>query len=322
MHKTNRLNRFKAKCSAIKYLLLIALIAFGLLNIKPALSACDNHHVVLQILGSGGPELDDKRASSSYLIWIDRHAVLLIDVGGGSSLNYERSGAQPEDLRAVLFSHFHADHSADFAALVKGAYFSNRHQPIEVYGPAGNEWMPSTEQFMQQLFGNQGGYRYLNDLIDFKSGNQDNTLFRIHTVALNRDNVQRFKIDPNITLSAIQVHHGPLPALTWRVDVHQCSITFSGDVSNHFHSLEKLARQSDILVAHHAIPETATGVARRLHMPPSEIGKIADRAHIKKLVLSHRMNRTIGHEKSTETIINQSYSGRILFADDLDKILP
>ncbi|MCH9699553.1 MAG: MBL fold metallo-hydrolase [Gammaproteobacteria bacterium] len=306
----------------MKPYLLIVLIATGLLNSTAVLSACNNHHVVLQILGSGGPELNDKRASSSYLIWVDQHALLLIDAGGGSSLNYERSGAKLEDLRVVLFSHFHADHSADFAALVKGSYFSNRHQPIEVYGPAGNDWMPSTEQFMQQLFGEQGGYRYLNDLIDFKQGNQDNTLFKIHTVALKKENVQQFKIDPDITLSAIQVHHGPLPALAWRVDVHQCSLTFSGDMSNHFHTLEQLARQSDILVAHHAIPESATGVARRLHMPPSEIGKIADRAHIKKLVLSHRMNRTIGHEKSTETIIKQSYSGRILFADDLDKILP
>lgn len=322
MLKINRLDCFQTKFSIRRSHSLTILIVFGLLNINPSLSACNNQHIVLQILGSGGPELDDKRASSSYLIWVDHHAVLLIDAGGGSSLNYERSGAQLEDLRAVLFSHLHADHSADFIAFVKGAYFSNIHAPIEVYGPAGNDWMPSTEQFIQRLFGYQGGYRYLNDLIDFKKENRDISLFRIHTVALDKRNIQQFKIDPDITLSAIQVHHGPLPALAWRVDIHQCSITFSGDMSNQFHTLEQLARQSNILVAHHAIPESASGVARRLHMPPSEIGKIADRANIKKLVLSHRMNRTIGQEKNTENIIKQTYSGRILFADDLDKILP
>ena len=30
---------------------------------------CDHKGVTLQVLGSGGPELQDKRASSSYLVW-------------------------------------------------------------------------------------------------------------------------------------------------------------------------------------------------------------------------------------------------------------
>jgi len=76
-------------------------------------ASCAEHNISLQVLGSGGPELDDQRASSSYLIWADNKAVALIDIGGGASLNYERSGAQFEDLKVIALSHLHVDHSAD-----------------------------------------------------------------------------------------------------------------------------------------------------------------------------------------------------------------
>ena len=88
--------------------------------------ACEEGRVSLQILGSGGPELNDQRASTSYLVWLDGKASILIDTGSGSSLNFERSGAKIDDLRAILFTHFHVDHSADFPAYVKGSFFSSR----------------------------------------------------------------------------------------------------------------------------------------------------------------------------------------------------
>jgi ribonuclease BN (tRNA processing enzyme) len=59
-------------------------------------------------------------------------------------------------------------------------------------------------------------------------------------------------------------------------------------------------------------------VERRLHMPPSVIGTIAADAHVKQLVLSHRMLRTLGREKETETEIRHRFSGPIAFANDLD----
>jgi ribonuclease BN (tRNA processing enzyme) len=73
-----------------------------------------------------------------------------------------------------------------------------------------------------------------------------------------------------------------------------------------------------LFIAHNAVPEGATGVERRLHMPPSVIGEIADNAHVKSLVLSHRMLRTLGKEAETEAEIRKHYSGPITFANDLD----
>jgi ribonuclease BN (tRNA processing enzyme) len=280
---------------------------------------CIDHSVTLQVLGSGGPEIDDQRASSSYLVWTDNKAVALIDMGGGASLNYELSGAKFNDLDVVAFSHFHVDHSADFPVLVKGSYFSTRKRPLPVFGPEGNQLMPSTVGFIDNMFAAEGSFGYLNSFLE---PNNDNYWLDAQSVKMTKDMIQSFQISPSLKLSAIAVHHGPLPSLAWRVDIHNCSITFSGDMNNDFHSLEKLAVNTDILVAHNAVPEQATGVARNLHMPPSEIGLIAKNAAVKKLVISHRMKRTLGSEEQTEQYIRKGYSGDIIFANDLDLISP
>ena len=67
--------------------------------------------------------------------------------------------------------------------------------------------------------------------------------------------------------------------------------------------LTQLAGNADLFIVHNAVPEGATGVERRLHMPPSVIGTIAANANVKKLVLSHRMLRTLGKEEQTKAEI-------------------
>ena len=79
-----------------------------------------------------------------------------------------------------------------------------------------------------------------------------------------------------------------------------------------------MAANADLFIAHNAVPEGAAGVERRLHMPPSVIGQIAADAHVKHLVLSHRMLRTLGKESQTQAEIKKRYSGPVEFANDLD----
>jgi ribonuclease BN (tRNA processing enzyme) len=65
-------------------------------------------------------------------------------------------------------------------------------------------------------------------------------------------------------------------------------------------------------------PEGTEGVPRALHVPPSVIGAIAKSANVHRLVLSHRMLRTLGHEEETLKVIARSYAGPVDFANDLD----
>ena len=279
---------------------------------------CGDQIVKLQVLGSGGPELDDGRASTSYLIWINGKARVLVDAGGGSSENFEKSGAHVNDLQAVLFSHYHVDHSGDFPAYVKASFFTSRENNLPVFGPAGNDRMPSTTEFLNALLGKQGVYRYLSSYVE--GGNPSEFKLIPHDVDLSATQVKSFRVNEFVAVDAIPVHHGPIAAIAWRVNMGQCSISFSGDMNNQTGHLSTLAKGSDLLVAHNAIAESAQGVARNLHMPPSEIGKIATQAGVSKLLISHRMKRTSGREQeiATRAEIGKRYKGPVVFTNDLD----
>lgn len=281
---------------------------------------CTHKGVELQVLGSGGPELEDQRACASYLIWQDGRPRVLVDSGGGSALQFGHAGAHVSQLDAIFFTHLHIDHTADFPALIKSSYFEERHRPLPVYGPSGNAAFPTTTEFIADLFdARHGAWRYLGD---FVAGADDGYKLEPHDVSLGEHEVRTIFRSPDLTASATRVIHGGVPALAWRIETAGKIIVFSGDTNGNNGNLEILAQGADILVAHNAIPEEATGVVRELHMPPSVIGRIARAAHVKSLVLSHRMLRSLGHEADTRARIATAYSGPIHFADDLDCFTP
>jgi ribonuclease BN (tRNA processing enzyme) len=285
--------------------------------VRPAeAQTCGSQGIAVQVLGSGGPELQDKRASSSYLLWEDGQAKALIDAGGGSALRFGESGAQMSQLEVIFFSHFHVDHSGDFSALIKSSWFEDRKNPLPIYGPPGNDFMPSTTEFVSDYFGGKHGvYRYLSELLE---PDEDGSYkMQPHNVEAGSTPVVVFR-NADLTASAVRVIHGGVPALAWRIETRGKVIVFSGDTNGEGAGLAKLATDADLFIAHNAVPEGVTGVERNLHMPPSVIGQIAQEAHVKKLVLSHRMLRTLGKESQTESEIRKKYAGPLQFANDLD----
>ena len=75
---------------------------------------------------------------------------------------------------------------------------------------------------------------------------------------------------------------------------------------------------ADALIATHAIPENSRGNQRELHALPSQLGRIAQQAEARMLILSHRMNRTKGRESQTRAHIEEHYDGYVLFANDME----
>jgi ribonuclease BN (tRNA processing enzyme) len=296
-----------------------------------AVAACGTAEVAVQVLGSGGPELADKRASSSYLVWIGGKPRALVDIGGGAALRFGESGATVSDLDVILLTHLHVDHTADLPALIKASFFEDRSRPLPVYGPAGNKFMPSTVAFMRALFDStRGAYRYLGDFLSPMSRNtyklqpQDVGEIRdkIRVPRKTGDKIWVVFSNDRLRVSATAVEHGSVPALAWRIEAGGKSIVFSGDTNGEGDHLQQLARQADLLVVHNAVPEGAGGVERQLHMPPSVIGRIAREAGVKQLVLSHRMRRTLGRETETLDSIKKNFAGPVAFANDLDCFTP
>lgn len=277
------------------------------------------HNVSVQVLGSGGPELDDGRTSSAYLVWVNGKARVLVDAGSGSSVQFGASDAAFNDIQAIALSHLHSDHAADLPSFIKGSFFTSRDSDLLVLGPDGNDVMPSTSAYLKALFGSDGAFRYLSS---FLQEGRDKYTLRPVSVELSASLKSPYATDisDNISLEALSVHHGPIPALAWKVKANGCEVVFSGDTSDKGKTLSEFAKGADLLVLHNAIDDNAGGVAKHLHMTPSQLIAIAEQSKAKQIVLSHIMKRSEAGLSALTEAIAVVAKGRVYSAKELMNI--
>lgn len=296
--------------------LLLGVWAPGTASAQSEPPFCGEEGVWIQILGAGGPEIDDGQAGPSYLVWIDDHARLLVDAGSGSAANYDLSGADFNDLDAIVLTHLHAAHTADLPAFIEGSADLGRERPLPVFGPTGSEQTPDTETFFTRLMGPLGAYPHLADFLTYRASAGYRVSPR-NVPATGRRRWARFG-NEHFRLAAIPVQHGTMPAIAWRMDIGDQRIVFAGDFNNAKDVVAGFASGADALVVSHAIPENARGEVRERFATPGQIGRIAARAGTRMLILGHRTNRTRGVESISRAAMEKEYSEAILFANDLE----
>lgn len=275
----------------------------------------------LQILGSGAPLDAGGRASASYLVWLDSRPRLLIDVGAGAAVNFASAGADVRDLDAVLISHIHPDHVADLPALLWSADVVGRSRPLLVAGPEGRGEFPAIGQYLERLFGPQGAYPFMNDIM------KSNSAFhlRIMPIAVSRFEAIPLTALDGVRISAFPVEHGKAPTVAYRVDGAGFSIVFAADQTGATPEFAAFASNADVLVLHTALAPHAAKFARVIGLP-RDLGKLAARAHAKSVVLSHLMGFPRGDPSAASfslhdpvalrAAIESVFPGRVTLAAD------
>ena len=251
----------------------LAFMAFSLLLAgceRPPGRCVQPEGVALQVLGSGGPIADDGRASSAYVVWIDGKARVLIDAGGGAFLRFGEAGARFEDLDFVGLSHFHTDHSADFSALLKSGSFSDRKRPLPVAGPDEEGVFPGLKDFLEATLDREvGAYGYLSSFLNGAEGTPMLTPREV------KDGPPALLwSSEDLAIDAMQVPHGIVPAVAFRVRAGDVTIVFASDQNGSDPAFVDFASEASILVMHRVVPEGVSGVGRRLHAPPSRLVRL------------------------------------------------
>jgi len=295
----------------------VALAAFSAAVADERVACPPAEGVAIQVLGSGGPIADDARASSSYLVWVDGSARVMIDTGGGSFLRFGESKADFRDLDFMGLSHFHADHSADFAALMKSGNFAKRQRALTVSGPSGSSRFPGLEKYLMSILdSSQGTYAYLSGYLDGTGGLPKLIAIEVDDTVSPERNLLQGESD-NIAIHAMHVPHGIVPAIAFRVDVRGRSVVFASDQNGSDKKFADFAKDATLLVMHMPIPEGAGDGARQLHAIPSKIGEVAAAANAKTLLLSHFMARSLTNLDQNVRLVKEGFAGDVKIAVDL-----
>jgi ribonuclease BN (tRNA processing enzyme) len=268
----------------------------------------------VQVLGSGGPRAGTERASSSYLVWIDGEARVMIDVGGGAFVRFGEAGASLATLDLIGISHFHPDHVSDLAGLL---WLSDqaRGGPLPIAGPSGNEAFPSLDEHLHQLFDERtGAFRVLSGTL---GGSGRGARLEPTTLDVARPGPVTVLEGPDFAVRAQPVPHSNSPALAYRVEARGMSIVFSGDQTGADPRFVDFSRDADLLVMHMAIAMGSTGDVLSIHATPTRVGEIARDAGVARLVLSHLV---AGERPLREAVaeVRRIYAGPLEVADDLD----
>lgn len=277
---------------------------------------CGDEGVWLQILGGGGPEMNDGETPASYAVFLDNQARLVVDPASGSSSLFERAGGRMGDVDAIVLTNARAERVMDLPAFLMGARDAARNRLLPILGPGPADGHPGTETVVARLIGPEGAFPHMADYLPPRAVGR----FRASPQDVPATGERRWAdfASEHLRLSAIPAYHGGIPALAWKAELGGKTIVFAGDTNNQRANLAEFARDADALVIHHSIPEGTRGTLAEFHMTPGQIGQIAAQANVRMVVLGHRMTRTRGKESLSTAAIEKHYEGSLIFADDLE----
>lgn len=305
----------------------------------PAVSA--NGKIQFITLGTGGgPVVKLKRGQPANAVVING-AFYLFDVGDGVMRTMRSSGLILKDLRAIFISHHHIDHNASLGPLMATRWVLSVYKPFEVIGP------PGTVKMVDNL---TEAYRPV-ELAPVSIGGPPKpkiaATVKVKDMVADVTKPDLVYQDENIKVTAINNDHyhyepGSLSATfsrsyAFRIEGGGQSYVYTGDTGPS-QGVELLAKDADVLITevinmpameaelkrNPNVPESARkGVLSHLehnHVTPLEIGKMAARANVKKVVLTHLVP---GEDNESDPAIytdgiSENFKGPVVVANDGD----
>jgi len=271
------------------------------------------------------------RAQSSNLLTVN-NAQYVIDCGDGITRRLARLRTNFRTIDNIFITHPHSDHISGLGALMMVIYDSNRRNPVNIYGP------PGTAASVKGLL----EFLTVNSEIRISDGThtvQANNLFKGHDAG-----VGVILQDANVKIIAAENSHfhfppgspgyGKYKSYSYRFDTADRSVVFTGDTGPS-DAVVDLAKGADLLVSEvtnpvedykaqlikagrwpQMTPEEQAGILRHHfeeHLLPEEVGKLATRANVRTVVLTHLNDEYIPFAEQ----VKKHFSGQVLIAKDL-----
>ncbi len=191
--------------------------------------------------------------------------VTLLDCGPGSIRNLARAGVALEDVRRVVFSHYHLDHCLDLFALA----FARRNPRFDP--------VPELE-----LFGPRGLRAMVERAPDALSRWAQDPNARVTEVELDARGRGGFERD-GIVFTCAKNGHNP-ESVSWRIErPGEFALAYTGDTDED-PAVAELAREVELFVVECSFPEQESVKG---HLTPSSAARLARDAGAAQLLLTH-----------------------------------
>lgn len=278
----------------------------------------------LILLGTrGGPRVGNNGRKNPSTLLLIKGVPYVVDCGYGTSRQLLAAGVPLKDLRYVFITHHHSDHNLEYGPLVYNAWIAGLSARVNAYGPSGMRKM--TQAF----------FDYMKFDIDTRIPDEGRPDLRGLVSAHDLDKPGLVLQNEEVKVTAGLVRHPPInQAYAFRFDTKDRSIVISGDTT-YAPELAELARDADVLVHEvmylpgieallKRVP-TASRLREHLlasHTVPEDVGRVAARAGVKTLVLSHFVpgdDPSITDDQWTEGV-RKHFTGRIIVGKDLMEI--
>ncbi|MCH8003623.1 MAG: MBL fold metallo-hydrolase [Nanoarchaeota archaeon] len=253
------------------------------------------------VLGSGTSAPQLNKNMSGYLLDFNGNKILF-DSGPGTIRQLLKIGVNLQEIDHIFYTHFHNDHISDLPAIIwSNNYGLLRKKTLNFYGPKG------FKEYYKILIKNMLRPKKLNYKINIKEM-RNNSIIKI--------NIKNNSIIKNnlIIKSLISKHTNT--SVSYRIENNNKSIVYSGD-TDYSNEIIKISKNADLLILECSFPDNKKVEG---HLTPSLCGKIATKAKVKKLVLTHL---TPDCDKvDIKKQCKKEFNGDVVLAKDFMKMKP
>lgn len=268
--------------------------------------------VSITMLGTGSPRPDLERSGPSQALHID-DVTILIDCGEGTTAQLLRAGIKPEEITVLFFTHLHSDHFLGYGQFLLGGWGRGRRE-LTVIGPKGIKKYHNT---LIDMYKDDIAYRT-------SLGRPENGILDVNIIEIGQPGELTGVVPAKVT--AEEMVHNVL-TFGYRFEIEDQVIVFSGDTAP-TPNIIKLAQNADILVQDACLAKTAVyrdtddpelieiwESLQKEHCTPKQAGEIAQKANVKKLVMTHFLPDVIPDEILEEA--SETFDGTKIVAEDL-----
>lgn len=340
MNNTTQSQRALAVLFALLLLMLTGARSFAdeylYVTEPPRLGILKENRMHIFLVGTGNPEFEMQNVRKpSCVAIICNGEFVLIDAGEGAIQNISAYGLPYHAIDKIFMTHWHSDHFAGLGQVINSSWIHGRKNPITVYGPFGVNKIVNAINTAYEL-----------DAI-YRSATVDGALDPSLTTAIpvelrSTDDLLPVYIGKNFEVSAFRVNHTPVvPSLGYVIKYGGKKIVVSGD-TRVAANLEKHSENADILINEaFSRPLSQEVVARdekagdmysanftkdvsKYHSDSIDLAKMAERAKVKRLILTHLVPAIPADKKVEDSFVGgmkQEFKNEIRVAEDGDEIV-